>query len=144
MIAGRLTRSWLNLRRTTYNHLVWYIRAMSVALPVISERERQPGGCCTPLVQPDITAEQAGRMAALAKALADPTRLLIVDAVRKAAPEAVCQCELLPLFRMSQPALSKHLKVLIRAGILGSERRGLWAYYYVRPEATGELTSWLS
>ncbi len=63
----------------------------------------------------------------LVKALADPTRLRIVDAVRKAAPEAVCQCELLPLFDISQAALAKHLKVLLGAGRLGGERRGLWA-----------------
>ena len=77
-------------------------------------------------------------------ALAEPTRLRIVDTVRKAAPEAVCQCELLPLFDLSQPALSKHLKVLIGAGILATERRGLWAYYYLVPDATEELRSWLS
>ena len=91
---------------------------MSVAVPVISERERQPGGCCTPLVEPDLTAEEALRLAVVTKALADPTRLRIVDALRKASPEAVCQCELLPLFDMSQPALAKHLKVLVAAGVL--------------------------
>ncbi|MDQ6803410.1 MAG: metalloregulator ArsR/SmtB family transcription factor, partial [Actinomycetota bacterium] len=74
----------------------------------------------------------------------DPTRLRIVDAIRKADPEAICQCELLPLFEMSQPALAKHLKVLITAGVLGSERRGAWAYYYLRPDALKELTAWLS
>ncbi|HME04872.1 MAG TPA: metalloregulator ArsR/SmtB family transcription factor [Solirubrobacteraceae bacterium] len=83
-------------------------------------------------------------MAALTKALADPTRLRIIDAVRKASPEAVCQCELLPLFNMSQPALAKHLKILVSAGVLGTERRGLWAYYYTRPEWPKELTAWLS
>jgi ArsR family transcriptional regulator, arsenate/arsenite/antimonite-responsive transcriptional repressor len=117
---------------------------MAIALPVISERERQLGGCCVPLVEPDISPSDAARLAVITKALADPTRLRIVDAVRKAAPEAICQCELLPLFEMSQPALSKHLKVLVRAGVIGSERRGLWAYYYVNPDGMKELTSWLN
>jgi ArsR family transcriptional regulator len=36
------------------------------------------------------------------------------------------------------------LKVLREAGIVGSERRGLWAYYYVNPEALKELSLWLS
>jgi ArsR family transcriptional regulator len=45
---------------------------------------------------------------------------------------------------MSQPALSKHLKVLINAGLIGSERRGLWAYYFLLPGATKELSAWLS
>jgi len=83
-------------------------------------------------------------LAAVVKALADPTRLRILDAVRKAAPEALCQCELLPLFEMSQAAVAKHLKVLTSAGVLGAERRGTWIYYYSRPEALEELTAWLS
>jgi ArsR family transcriptional regulator len=117
---------------------------MATALPVISPRARQPGGCCTATVVPDLGPAEAVELAALVKALADPTRLRILDAVRKAAPEALCQCELVPLFEMSQPALSKHLKVLIGAGVLGFERRGLWTYYYERPEAREELIEWLS
>jgi ArsR family transcriptional regulator, arsenate/arsenite/antimonite-responsive transcriptional repressor len=113
-------------------------------LPVLSPRERQVGGCCSPLVEPDLTAEQAADLAATVKALADPTRLRIVDALRKAAPEAVCQCELLPLFDMSQPALAKHLKVLVKAGVVGTERRGAWAYYFLVAHATDELVAWLT
>ena len=30
------------------------------------------------------------------------------------------------------------------AGIVGSERRGLWAYYYVNPDSLEELSAWLS
>jgi len=116
----------------------------AIELPVITPRERQTGGCCSAVVEPDLSAAAAVQLATVVKALADPTRLRIVDALRKAAPEALCQCELLPLFDMSQPALSKHLKILIKAGILGTERRGLWAYYYVLPDATKELLAWLS
>ena len=117
---------------------------MSTALPVLSPRERQVGGCCEARVEPDLTAEAAVALAATVRALADPTRLRIVDTLRKAAPEAVCQCELLPLFDMSQPALSKHLKVLVGAGLIGTERRGLWAYYFILPDATEALVAWLA
>jgi ArsR family transcriptional regulator len=117
---------------------------VATALPVITPRERQPGGCCVAAVKPDLSVERASELAAIAKALADPTRMRILDVVRKAAPEAVCQCELVPLFAMSQPALSKHLKVLTSAGVLGAERRGLWTYYYERPRAREELIAWLS
>ncbi|MGA2321835.1 MAG: metalloregulator ArsR/SmtB family transcription factor [Solirubrobacteraceae bacterium] len=116
---------------------------MSPATPVITERRRQSGGCCTPLVEPDLTVDEAARLAALAKALADPTRLRVVDALRKASPDAVCQCELLPLFDISQPALAKHLKVLIAAGVVGRERRGLWTHYFLIPGALGDLFAWL-
>lgn len=91
-----------------------------------------------------MTPAQARDLAAVAKALGDPTRLQIVDVIRTAAPEAICQCELTPLFAMSQPALAKHLKVLVGAGVLQSERRGTWTYYYARPGGLEELTSWLS
>jgi ArsR family transcriptional regulator len=112
-------------------------------LPVLSPRERQSGGCCEIVVDPDLTPEAADDLAGVVKALADPTRLRIVDALRKSAPEAICQCELLPLFDMSQPALAKHLKVLAGAGVIGTERRGLWAYYFVLPDALKELEAWL-
>jgi ArsR family transcriptional regulator len=112
-------------------------------LPVLSPRERQTGGCCAALVEPDLTERDATDLAAVIKALADPTRLRIVDALRKSAPEALCQCELVPLFAMSQQALSRHLKVLITAGVVGTERRGVWAYYFVLPNALEELRAWI-
>ena len=111
--------------------------------PVLSPRERVPGGCCSPFVEPDLGPASAARLAAAAKALGDPTRLRIVDAVRTAAPEAICQCELRPLFDISQPALSKHLRVLVDAGILGSERRGSWTFYFGTPDGLAPLAAWL-
>ena len=108
------------------------LRRVSITAPVLTPRRRQSAGCCVATAQPNVDAEQAVALAAVAKALGDPTRLRIVDAVRSAAPEAVCQCELLPLFDMSQPALAKHLRVLVDGGILASQRRGTWTYYYTR------------
>ena len=96
-----------------------------------------------PVVHPDVGIEKAARVAALAKALGDPVRVQLVDVLRKAAGK-VCVCELVPLFELSQPTVSHHLKVLREAGIVDSERRGLWAYYYVLPESLEELTEWLS
>jgi ArsR family transcriptional regulator, arsenate/arsenite/antimonite-responsive transcriptional repressor len=112
--------------------------------PVMSRRNRRAGGCCTPLVEPRLRGSDARTLARVAKALGDPTRVMIVDALRRASPEAVCQCELLPLFEMSQPALAKHLRVLVGAEVLASERRGLWAYYYVLPDALEALSTWLN
>ena len=111
--------------------------------PVRSPRERHDGGCSAPAVEPDLTSAAALELSATVKALADPTRLRIVDALRKSAPEALCQCELLPLFDMSQPALAKHLKVLVGAGVVGAERRGLWTFYHPRAEALKGLAAWL-
>ena len=96
-----------------------------------------------PVVYPDVEREHAIRMAGVAKALGDPVRLQLVDVLRKHAGK-VCVCELVPLFDISQPTLSHHLKKLRDAGIADSERRGLWAYYYVIRDALEELTAWLS
>ena len=111
----------------------------------LAPKQKRPVGepCCEPLVHPDLERAEAERMAAVAKALADPARMQLVDVLRKHAGE-VCVCELVPLFDLSQPTVSHHLKILREAGIVGSERRGLWAYYYVKPDALKELTKWLS
>jgi ArsR family transcriptional regulator, arsenate/arsenite/antimonite-responsive transcriptional repressor len=113
-------------------------------LPVLSPRERGAGGCWGPRVELELDTAAASELAAVFKALGDPTRVQIVEALRASAPEALCQCELLPLFEMSQPALAKHLKVLVAAGVIGTERRGLWAYYFLLPDNLKELRSWLS
>jgi ArsR family transcriptional regulator len=117
---------------------------MTVDLELTPKHKRPAGErCCEPVVYPDVERAEAGRMAEVAKALGDPIRLQLVDVLRKHAGK-VCVCELVPLFDISQPTLSHHLKRLRDAGIVDSERRGLWAYYYVKPEALKELSAWLS
>lgn len=111
----------------------------------LTPKTKRPAGerCCAPLVYPDVEREHAARMAQVAKALGDPVRLQLVDVLRRHAGK-VCVCELVPLFDLSQPTVSHHLKVLRDAGIVGSERVGLWAYYFVIPEALAELAAWLA
>src|SRR5207248_11244919 len=111
----------------------------------LAPKQKRPAGerCCEPVVYPDVEREHAVRMAEVAKALGDPVRLQLVDVLRKHAGK-VCVCELVPLFDLSQPTVSHHLKALCEAGIVGSERQGLWAYYFVVPDALEELSEWLS
>ena len=111
----------------------------------LAPKQKRPAGeaCCAAVVFPDVERVQAERMAAIAKALGDPIRLQLVDVLRKHAGK-VCVCELVPLFDLSQPTVSHHLKVLREAGVVDSERRGLWAYYYVIPDALEEVSAWLS
>ena len=117
---------------------------MAVDLEFSPKQKRAVGEpCCVPVAHPDVAPDRAGRMASIAKALGDPVRVQLVDVLRKAAGQ-VCVCELVPLFDLSQPTVSHHLKVLREAGIVDSERRGLWAYYYVLPDALEELSEWLS
>jgi|ERR1700709_677585 len=117
---------------------------MSVALELSPKQKRASGErCCEAVVYPDVQREQAVRIAAVAKALGDPIRLQLVDVLRSHAGK-VCVCELVPLFDVAQPTLSHHLNKLRQAGIVDSERQGLWAYYYVIPDALEELSAWLS
>jgi ArsR family transcriptional regulator len=113
-------------------------------LELAPKRKRPKGeSCCDPVVKPDIEREYAEQLAEVAKALGDPVRLQLVDVLKRHAGK-VCVCELVPLFDLSQPTVSHHLKVLREAGLVGSERQGLWAYYFVNPDALEELTAWLS
>src|SRR3954453_22735393 len=110
----------------------------------LAPKTKRPVGepCCDPLVTPGVDRDDAARLATIAKALGDPTRLQLVDVLQNHAGQ-VCVCELQPLFDIKQSTLSEHLKKLRDARIVGVERRGLWAYYYVIPEALEELSAWL-
>ena len=117
---------------------------MAIDLELTPKVKRAAGErCCEPVVYPDVERGDAVRMAEVAKALSDPVRVQLVDVLRKHAGK-VCVCELVPLFDLTQPTVSHHLKVLREAGIVGSERQGLWAYYFVIADALEELSAWLS
>jgi ArsR family transcriptional regulator len=117
---------------------------MNVNLTIEPKRKRPPGEpCCVAPVRPAVGTAEAERLAALAKALSDPIRIQLVDVLGRHAGK-VCVCELQPLFEVSQPTLSHHLRKLREAGVVGVERRGLWAYYYVNDETLEEMRRWLS
>ena len=82
-------------------------------------------------------------MATVAKALADPLRVRVLDVLRRN-DEPVCQCEFIALFGIKQSLLSHHIKKLTDAGLVQVERRHKWAYYSVVPESLEGLTTWLS
>jgi ArsR family transcriptional regulator len=89
-----------------------------------------PAPCCQPLDDEGLTAEDAQATAALFKALADPTRVRIVNLLARSS-EPACVCELTPVVGVSQPTVSHHLKKLVHAGLLQREQRGVWAYYSI-------------
>ena len=98
--------------------------------------------CCAPAIGFDPGLD-ADRLAAVAKAISEPLRVQILDVLRRS-PEAVCQCELIALFRIRQSLLSHHMKKLTDAGLVRVERRHKWAYYSLDADAFAELTTWLS
>jgi ArsR family transcriptional regulator len=96
--------------------------------------------CCGPDT-PALPAAEAEALAARFKALADPTRVAILN--RLAQGEA-CVCDLNATFELSQPTISHHLRVLRDAGLVDASRRGTWAFYRVVPDALEELSGVLA
>jgi ArsR family transcriptional regulator, arsenate/arsenite/antimonite-responsive transcriptional repressor len=95
-----------------------------------------PTICCGPETEP-LTVPERDQLAARFKALADPTRVAIINSL--AAADEVCVCNLTGTFALSQPTISHHLKILREAGLVESSRRGTWAYYRLVPEAIAAL-----
>src|SRR5512135_3891055 len=101
-------------------------------LPVIA--------CCEPLDAPVLSDQAAEATADLFKALGDPARVRIVNALATSR-EAVCICDLIEPLGLSQPTVSHHMKKLADAGVVAREQRGRWAYFSLRPEAVETLAS---
>ena len=95
--------------------------------------------CCAPLSQGPLTPEQAGQLASLLKALADPVRLRLMSMIASRDGGAACVCDLTDAFDLSQPTISHHLKVLHEAGLLDRDKRGIWVYYTARAQALASL-----
>ena len=69
-------------------------------------------------------------MLELFKSLADPTRLRLLNILQQG--EFTVQ-ELLLILQMGQSRISRHLKILLEAGLLSVKREGTWAYYRLQP-----------
>src|SRR5262245_17853692 len=102
--------------------------------------DRKRGGRCyddvasaAPLSAPD--AQQLSDDLGI---LAHPIRLQILAILSRHAGQ-VCVCDLEAALPVKQPTVSHHLKLLRAAGLIDCERRGLWAYYFVRREALAAL-----
>ena len=67
--------------------------------------------CCTPLVREPLTADWAGDLARMFKALGDPVRLRLLSRVASHAGGEACVCDLSVGFDLTQPTISHHLKV---------------------------------
>ncbi len=83
------------------------------------------------------------------KALSDPNRVKIIKMLQQ---RVLCVCELKAALDLAQPTVSKHLKLLEEAGLVESEKDGLWVNYILSngnssPYAAtvlGNLRHWLN
>src|SRR5262245_9305623 len=86
--------------------------------------------CCAPRGKGRVAPETALRYARVFRALGDETRLEILGLLA-ASGTPTCVCEIEENFRLTQPTISHHLRVLREAGLVTAEKRGLWVYYAV-------------
>jgi ArsR family transcriptional regulator len=86
---------------------------------------------------PDRT--DAVERAALLKAIADPTRLQLLDMIKASADGEACVCALTEPLGLTQPTVSHHLKILTDAGVLKREKRGTWAWYTLNRERLEDI-----
>jgi ArsR family transcriptional regulator len=114
-------------------------KCVSISLPVISPAETV--ACCAPLTAQPLSREQAEQVAPLLKALADPVRLRLMSLVASREGGEACICDLTEAFDLSQPTISHHMKVLHDAGLVDRDKRGVWVYYRLRPQALADLAA---
>ena len=94
--------------------------------------------CCAPIVDEPLAVPRAEQLAEWFGVLSDPTRLRLLSLIG-AKGEACAACEMVEPLGVSQPTVSHHLKVLRRAGLVVSEKRGRWVYYRPVPERLAAL-----
>jgi len=101
---------------------------------------RERGVCCAlPAVNESWAQTQAGLM----KALGDPTRLTMVASLWKArAP--ICICDFTAGLGLTQPTISHHMARLKEAGLVDSDKKGIWIYYRLRDKLPAETRKLLS
>lgn len=77
---------------------------------------------------------------AVFSALADPTRRAIVERLSRGKASVM---ELAEPFKLSQPAISKHLKVLETAGLISQAREAQRRPRQLEPERIRQLSEWI-
>ncbi len=117
-----------------------YVKMSAMALLDSAPSERAV--TCCGLATTPVTAEDAARLAPVFKALGDPVRLRMASMI--AAQPELCVCDITPAFDLSSGTISHHLRLLREAGLVGSERRGTYVYYWIEPAALGPLSSLLA
>jgi ArsR family transcriptional regulator len=95
--------------------------------------------------KPLLDSETANEQAALFAALADPSRLKLLQILcRQNPPGCRCVNNLTQLMGITQSAVSQHLRILKSAGLVTGERRGFRIHYFVNPDGLKRCQALLS
>ena len=114
---------------------------------MVNVRSRAPAGedtapCCGIFEVHSHNGDGVQTATAVFKALSDETRLQILLALSRM--NELCECNIVPVFGLSQPTISYHLKVLRESGLIESERRGQWVYHRVNTRTVMEAIRMLT
>ncbi len=86
------------------------------------------------------------------KALADPTRRALLDALRKTEfycqidgeeVTGICVQDLSSMLHLPQSTVSRHLTILRQAGLVGHQQKGVWHYYFCNADGVKAVQQWL-
>ena len=100
----------------------------TATIDIITSPDQAP--CCAPPGMPSVSDAEATEYAAWFKALADPTRIRILNPLA-ASDDPVCVCDIVDHFPLGQSTISHHLKVLRDVRFVVAERRGTFMHYQV-------------
>jgi ArsR family transcriptional regulator, arsenate/arsenite/antimonite-responsive transcriptional repressor len=100
-----------------------------------------PIACCAPVRSDVLDEAQAAVLAASFAALSDPIRLRLLSIIAAADADEVCACDLTGPSGRSQPTVSHHMKILVDAGLVERDKRGLWVWYRLVPARLDALRS---
>jgi ArsR family transcriptional regulator len=103
-----------------------------------------PIACCSPVRTDVLDEEQAVVLAESFAALSDPIRLRLLSYIAASGADEVCACELVEPSGRSQPTVSHHMKILVEAGLIEREKRGLWVWYRLVPSRLDALRTVLA
>ena len=124
------------------------VNLLGILIPVTTATGPPPvvdlAACCTPVTREPMTAESAQQLARTLKAIADPTRLRLLSLVAAHDGGEACVCDLTEPVGLTQPTVSHHLKILVDAGLLTRDKRGVWAYYALLPGALDSVATLIS
>lgn len=100
--------------------------------------------CCSGAECALLPHGDAEALAAVFKALADPSRVRILSYLADSSDGTVCACHLPAALGITQSTLSFHMRKLHEAGLVDREQRGKWAHWSIRPQVVAKASNFLS
>jgi ArsR family transcriptional regulator len=120
---------------------------LAPALAPARDQDEAPQDCRedghAPVPLSPMERQDAERIARTFKAVSDPTRLQLLSMIHSSPGGEACVCDLTAPLGLSQPTVSHHLKILVDAGLLIRDKRGIWVWFSISPGRLDAIRSLL-